>query len=52
MRDDLESLTYALVYLLRGALPAGLKLATKKQRYDHIMEKKMTTPTDIISYFL
>ncbi|BEI83278.1 hypothetical protein CcaverHIS002_0311460 [Cutaneotrichosporon cavernicola] len=26
----------------------GLKAATKKQKYDRIMEKKMTTPTDIL----
>lgn len=35
------------MYFLRGALPwQGLKAATKKQKYDRIMEKKMTTPTD------
>lgn len=46
-RDDLESLAYVLMYFLRGALPwQGLKAATKKQKYDRIMEKKMTTPTD------
>ncbi|KAJ7801964.1 kinase-like protein [Mycena olivaceomarginata] len=46
-RDDLESLTYMLIYFLRGALPwQGLKAATKRQKYDRIMEKKMTTPTD------
>ena len=26
----------------------GLKAATKKQKYDRIMEKKMTTPTDLL----
>jgi casein kinase I family protein HRR25 len=37
------------MYLLRGALLwQGLKVATKKQRYDCIMEKKMTTPTDLL----
>ncbi|KAF8599351.1 kinase-like protein [Ceratobasidium sp. AG-I] len=45
-RDDLESLAYVLMYFLRGQLPwQGLKAATKKQRYNRIMEKKMTTPT-------
>jgi casein kinase I family protein HRR25 len=37
------------MYFLRGALPwQGLKAATKKQKYDRIMEKKMTTPTDLL----
>ncbi|KAF8711933.1 kinase-like protein, partial [Rhizoctonia solani] len=48
-RDDLESLAYVLMYFLRGQLPwQGLKAATKKQKYDRIMEKKMTTPTDLL----
>ena len=48
-RDDLESLAYVLMYFLRDALPwQGLKAATKKQKYDRIMEKKMTTPTDLL----
>ncbi|KAJ7904013.1 kinase-like protein [Mycena leptocephala] len=48
-RDDLESLAYVIMYFLRGDLPwQGLKAATKKQKYDRIMEKKMTTPTDLL----
>ena len=48
-RDDLESLAYVLMYFLRGALPwQGQKAATKKHKYDRIIEKKMTTPTDLL----
>jgi casein kinase I homolog HRR25 len=51
-RDNLESLAYVLMYLLRGALPwRGLKVATKKQKYDRIMEKKMTTPPTFFAGF-
>ncbi|KAJ9072788.1 serine/threonine protein kinase [Entomophthora muscae] len=48
-RDDLESLGYVLMYFCRGSLPwQGLKAASKKQKYDRIMEKKMTTATDVL----
>lgn len=37
------------MYFCRGSLPwQGLKAATKKQKYDRIMEKKMTTPTELL----
>ncbi|TPX52992.1 hypothetical protein SeMB42_g01049 [Synchytrium endobioticum] len=40
---------YVLMYFCRGQLPwQGLKAATKKQKYDRIMEKKMTTPTEVL----
>ncbi|KAG8728611.1 serine/threonine protein kinase [Ceratobasidium sp. 423] len=48
-RDDLESLAYVLMYFLHSQLLwQGLKAATKKQKYDCIMEKKTTTPTDLL----
>uniref|UniRef100_A0A915EPC9 non-specific serine/threonine protein kinase n=1 Tax=Ditylenchus dipsaci TaxID=166011 RepID=A0A915EPC9_9BILA len=46
-RDDVESLGYVLMYFNRGTLPwQGLKAATKRQKYDKISEKKMSTPVE------
>ncbi|XP_076339013.1 casein kinase I isoform X1 [Tachypleus tridentatus] len=46
-RDDLESLGYVLMYFNRGSLPwQGLRAATKRQKYERISEKKMSTPID------
>jgi casein kinase 1 len=48
-RDDLESIGYLLVYFARGALPwQGLKANTKKEKYERIMAKKISTPVETL----
>jgi len=44
-----ESSSLVLMYFNRGALPwQGLKAATKKQKYEKISEKKMSTPVEVL----
>lgn len=48
-RDDMESLGYVFLYFCKGNLPwQGLKAGTKKQKYDKISERKLSTPVDIL----
>ena len=42
-RDDLESIGYVLLYLLRGSLPwQGLKIKNNDDRHKRILEKKIS----------
>ena len=41
-RDDLESMIYSLLYLMKGSLPwQNLQSTSVKEKYDRILQKKM-----------
>jgi casein kinase 1 len=49
-RDDMEGLGYVVLYFLRGQLPwQGLAAHTKKEKYDKIMEKKVSTTVEVMT---
>ena len=48
-RDDLEAVGYVWMYFIRGSLPwQGLKANSKKEKQEKIMEKKMSTPSEVL----
>jgi hypothetical protein len=48
-RDDLESIAYMLIQLLRGNLPwQGIGGANKLEKYSNIMELKIQTVEEIL----
>lgn len=48
-RDDLESLSYVLIYFLKGSLPwQGLKAASFEEKMTEITKVKMQTSTEVL----
>jgi casein kinase 1 len=49
-RDDMESIGYVCMYFLRGMLPwQGLKANNKRDKYERIKEKKLTTSIEVLT---
>merc|ERR1719193_778872 len=52
-RDDLESLGFTLIYFALGRLPwQGFKAKTRREFYKMVMQKKITTPAEILCRYL
>lgn len=52
-RDDMESLGYVLIYLLKGSLPwMGLDASTREQKYDKILKMKKEIPVEELCHGL
>lgn len=48
-RDDIQSIGYVIMYLLRGILPwQNMKAKDTKTKYKMIMEKKISTPAEVL----
>lgn len=48
-RDDLESIAYLLIYLMKGRLPwQGIQAKTKQEKYEAILERKIATPISVL----
>jgi casein kinase 1 len=49
-RDDIESIGYVMMYMLRGILPwQNMKAKDTKTKYKLIMEKKISTPAEFLT---
>lgn len=49
-RDDIESIAYVMMYMLRGILPwQNMKAKDTKTKYKMILEKKMSTPAEVLT---
>lgn len=48
-RDDLEAISYMLIYFLKGELPwQGIQKRTRSEKYSGIMDIKIKTPCNLL----